>query len=244
MLNIINVSKTYGKSAVKAVDNVSLEIDDGEVFGFLGPNGAGKSTIIKMLCGVLPPDSGDIRIDDYYLKSNPLEVKKLIGYVPDNHAVYEKLTGMEYLNFIADVFNMPQNLREEKIKYYLDKFTLTDAANNQISTYSHGMKQKICVIAALIHSPKVWVLDEPLLGLDPQSAFNLKEMMREHAAQKNIVFFSSHVLDVVEKLCDRIAIIDKGKIIAVGTLKDLQKQGSTLEQYFLALTNTSNTQKV
>lgn len=213
-----------------------MEVKDGEVFGFLGPNGAGKSTVIKMLTGILSMDTGSIQINGSDLKTNPLEAKRQIGYVPDNHAVYEKLTGMEYLNFIADIFDISLEERQEKIKTLLEKFSLSADANNQIGTYSHGMKQKISVIAALIHNPKVWILDEPLTGLDPQSAFVLKEMMKSHAKAGNTVFFSSHVLDVVEKLCDRIAIINEGKIIAVGTLKDLKASGNSLEQYFLALT--------
>lgn len=215
---------------------MSLEVKKGEVFGFLGPNGAGKSTVIKLLTGILNLDDGHIKIDEFDLKSDPINAKKQIGYVPDNHAVYEKLTGMEYLNFVADVFNISLGDRKTKINDLLEKFSLTKDANNQISTYSHGMKQKISVIAALLHNPKLWVLDEPLTGLDPQSAFILKEMMKDHAKAGNTVFFSSHVLDVVEKLCDRIAIIDKGKIVAIGTLKDLKQGGNSLEQYFLALT--------
>ncbi len=237
IFSIQNVSKTYAKSSVKAVDHISLEVKDGEVFGFLGPNGAGKSTTIKLLTGILTPDEGDIVIDDVSVRNAPVMAKMKIGYVPDNHTVYERLSGLEYLNFVCDIFNVDKATRKERIERYLDLFELKDAAGNQIKSYSHGMKQKISIIAALVHEPRLWVLDEPMTGLDPQSSFHLKELMKEYCAKGNTVFFSSHVLEVVEKVCDRIAIIEKGKIVACGSMEELRASGSSLEQYFLKLTS-------
>ena len=236
IFSIQNVSKTYAKSSVKAVDDLNLEVKDGEVFGFLGPNGAGKSTTIKMLTGILSPDRGDIVIDGVSMCRNPLKAKRKIGYVPDQHAVYEKLSGREYLNFICDVFRVPGPERKARMERYLELFELKDSVNQQIRSYSHGMKQKIAVIAALCHDPDLWVLDEPMTGLDPQSSYHLKELMKEHCKKGHTVFFSSHVLEVVEKICDRVAIIEKGKIIACGTLDELRAQGGSLEQVFLNLT--------
>ena len=231
------MSKTYAKSAVRAVDHISLDVHKGEVFGFLGPNGAGKSTTIKLLTGILTPDEGDILIDGVSMCNAPVMAKMKVGYVPDNHTVYERLSGIEYLNFICDVFNVDTDLRKERIEHYLDLFELKDAAGNQIKSYSHGMKQKISIIAALVHEPKLWVLDEPMTGLDPQSSYRLKELMKDYCAKGNTVFFSSHVLEVVEKVCDRVAIIEKGKIVACGSMDELRADGASLEQYFLKLTS-------
>lgn len=215
-----------------------MEVNKGEIFGFLGPNGAGKSTTIKMITGILMPDYGNIEVCGYDLINNPINAKLNIGYVPDNHAVYEKLKGIEYLNFMADIYGINKEDREKNIGNYLKIFNMEDAANSLIKSYSHGMKQKICVIGALIHNPKLWILDEPLTGLDPQSAFMLKEHMREHCKQGNTVFFSSHVLEVVEKICDRVAIIDKGRLVAVGTIEQLKSRAdNSLEKYFLELTS-------
>lgn len=226
---------------MKAVESLSLEVNDGEIFGFLGPNGAGKSTTIKMITGILQPDYGNIEICGYDLLRDPINAKLNTGYVPDNHAVYEKLKGIEYLNFMADIYGVSKADREIRAKNYLEMFSLSDAANSLIKTYSHGMKQKICIIGALIHNPKLWVLDEPLTGLDPQSAFKLKEQMKEHCKQGNTVFFSSHVLEVVEKICDRVAIIDKGRLVAVGTIEQLKSRGdNSLEDFFLKLTSGEN----
>ena len=235
------MTKTYAKSRQRAVDDLSLRVESGEIFGFLGPNGAGKSTTIKMLCGILLPDAGRITVDGKDLSREPVEVKMKIGYVSDNHNVYERLTGIEFLNFMADVYRVSEADRKSRIDYYLQLFGLTEAASSQIKSYSHGMKQKICIAGALVHNPSLWVLDEPLTGLDPQSAFNLKEMMKEHCRQGNTVFFSSHVLEVVEKVCDRVGIIDHGRLIAVGTLDELREKGTDLEQYFLRLTNVPPT---
>lgn len=237
MLNLSNLSKVYAKSTVKAVDNLSLTVKDGEIFGFLGPNGAGKSTTIKMITGILNPTEGDISLDNLSIKANSYSYKSNIGYVPDNHSVYEKLTGMEYLNFMGTMYNVPLAQRQVRATELLQKFSLTDAVNQQIGTYSHGMKQKIVVIGALIHNPKLWILDEPMTGLDPQSAYELKVLMRQHADNGNIVFFSSHVLEVVEKVCDRVAIINKGQLVDVGSLAELKSNSNkSLEQVFLSVT--------
>lgn len=238
MLKIEHFSKTYGKSDKKAVDDLTLELNGGEIFGFLGPNGAGKSTTIKTVCGILNFEEGDIYIDGVNLKTNPVEAKMKIGYVPDNHEVYDKLSGMEYINFMADVYNVSVEERKARADKYIDMFNLRDAIDKQIKTYSHGMKQKIVVIGALIHNPKLWILDEPMMGLDPQSSYELKEAMKEHVKNGNTVFFSSHVLEIVEKLCDRIGIIDDGKLVAVGKVDDLKAQtgDDSLESYFLKLT--------
>lgn len=238
MLKIEHFSKTYGKSDKKAVDDLTLELNCGEIFGFLGPNGAGKSTTIKTVCGILNFEEGNIYIDGVNLKTNPVEAKMKIGYVPDNHEVYDKLSGMEYINFMADVYNVSVEDRKARADKYIDMFNLRDAIDKQIKTYSHGMKQKIVVIGALIHNPKLWILDEPMMGLDPQSSYELKEAMKEHVKNGNTVFFSSHVLEIVEKLCDRIGIIDDGKLVAVGKVDDLKAQtgDDSLESYFLKLT--------
>lgn len=237
MLNLSNLTKVYAKSTVKAVDAINLTVKDGEIFGFLGPNGAGKSTTIKMITGILNPTEGDILLDNLSIRTNSYIYKSHIGYVPDNHSVYEKLTGTEYLNFMGTMYNVPVNDRQTRATELLKKFNLTDNVNQQISTYSHGMKQKIVVIGALLHNPKLWILDEPMTGLDPQSAYELKQLMRQHADKGNIVFFSSHVLEVVEKVCDRVAIINKGHIVDIGTLNELKSAtDKTLEQVFLSVT--------
>lgn len=230
------MTKWYQANQTPAVENLSLEVKPGEIFGFLGPNGAGKSTTIKMVSGILTPNQGSITVCGVDMVRDPVEAKRNIGYVSDNHSVYERLTGLEYLNFMADIYGISAEERKRRIEQYLTVFELTDAARRQIKSYSHGMKQKICIAGALVHSPKLWILDEPMTGLDPQSAFHLKTMMREHCEQGNTVFFSSHVLDVVERVCDRIGIIDKGRLVAVGTIDELRAQGSTLEQFFLNLT--------
>ncbi|HHV99554.1 MAG TPA: ABC transporter ATP-binding protein [Clostridiaceae bacterium] len=238
MINITGLSKSYNKGSVKAVDNLNMHINHGEIFGFLGPNGAGKTTTIKMMIGLLNPDSGSIIINGHDIQKNPLDAKRSIGYVPDNPDVYDRLTGIEYLNFMADVYEVPADIRKERIKYFLDIFNLSDAASDLIKSYSHGMKQKIVITGALIHDPAVWILDEPMVGLDPKSAHLLKELMRKHCDKGNTVFFSTHVLEVAEKLCDRIGIIHKGKLIAVGTMDELRQGDSagSLENIFLELT--------
>ena len=241
MLTIDNLTKKYLKSDVKAVDGLSLQIENGEIFGFLGPNGAGKSTTIKCLTGILPFSEGDIKLDGVSLLKNPIEVKMNIGYVPDTHDFYERLTGAEYINFMANVYGVNENDRKNRFDKYVSMFRLNDAINDYIKSYSHGMRQKISIIGALIHNPKLWVLDEPLAGLDPQSAFDLKELMKQHCAEGNSVFFSSHVLEVVEKICDRVAIINKGKLVTVCDINELKekREDLSLEELFLSLTGES-----
>ena len=233
MIKIDHFTKKYAGSKNPSVEDLCLEIKDGEVYGFLGHNGAGKSTTIKSMVGIQNITSGDIIIDGYSIKNQPLEAKLRMGYVSDNHAVYEKLTGREYINYIADLYLVSQEDRDQRIEKYVKMFNLVDAIDREIKGYSHGMKQKIVVIASLIHNPKVWVLDEPLTGLDPTSAFQIKECMREHANNGNIVFFSSHVIEVVEKICDKICIIQRGKLVCQHAIKDLAKEGKTLEQLYM-----------
>lgn len=238
MIEIKNISKSYNKGSIKAVDNLNLNVNKGEIFGFLGPNGAGKTTTIKMIVGLLNPDSGNISINGFDNRQKPIDAKKHIGYVPDNPDLYDRLTGTEYLNFMADVYQVPAAQRKERISYYLDMFDLKDAAADLIKSYSHGMKQKIALTGALVHNPSVWILDEPMVGLDPKSAHLLKGEMREHCDKGNTVFFSTHILEVAEKLCDRIGIIHKGKLIAIGTMDELRQgdKKDSLENIFLELT--------
>ncbi len=235
MISFDNVSKSFG--GVKCVDGLKLTIESGKVFGFIGPNGAGKTTTIKMLTGILASDEGTIQLNGVDISKNPIEAKRMFGYVPDSFDMYERLTGMEYLRFMADIYGVDEAKRKAHIDEYLTKFNLTDAADQQIRSYSHGMKQKLAITGALIHEPSIWILDEPMVGLDPQSAFILKEEMRMHADAGHTVFFSTHVLDVAERLCDEIGIINHGKLIAFGTLDDLRQgeKDSTLEQLFLEL---------
>jgi ABC-2 type transport system ATP-binding protein len=209
MIVIENFSKKYINSDRFAVNNLNMRIKPGELFGFLGLNGAGKSTTIKCMTGIYPFDKGNIRICGYDIVKDNINAKMNIGYVPDNHSVYEKLTGREYVNYVADLYKVPLEIRQERLNKFLRIFRMSAAVDRQIKGYSHGMKQKICVIAALIHNPKVWVLDEPLMGLDPQSIFLIIEHMKQHCAEGNTVFFSSHNIDMVAKLCDRVAIINK-----------------------------------
>ena len=238
MLEITNLVKKYKNSDKLAVNDISLTVGEGEVFGFLGPNGAGKSTTIKCACGILPFDSGSIRVCGKSIKDEPIAAKKNIGYVSDNHALYDRLTAREYLNFVCDIYGVGLNDRKSRADKYLSVLGLTDAYDTPIRSYSHGMKQKICVIGALIHNPKLWVLDEPMTGLDPKSAYELKELMKEHCKEGNSVFFSSHVLEVVEKVCDKVAIIDDGKLATSFDIADLKamKDNKSLEDVFLSLT--------
>lgn len=226
-------SKKYAGSNVYAVENANLEVNGGEIFGFLGPNGAGKSTIIKTTVGIQPITSGDIYVCGYDVKTQSVEAKKQIGYVPDHYALYEKLTGREYINYIADLYDVSQEDRQERIENMVKRFDLTTAFDNQIKTYSHGMKQKIAIMSALVHNPKIWILDEPLTGLDPNSIYQVKECMKEHAKAGNIVFFSSHIIDVVERICDRIAIIKKGHILTVKSVKEIEESGEALEKFYM-----------
>lgn len=238
MIQIKNVSKSYVKNK-KSIDNLNLEIKDGEIFGFLGPNGAGKTTTIKMITGILEIDEGDIIIDGTSIQENPIEAKKKIGFVPDSPDMFLKLKGIEYLNFLADIYKVSEKDRKEKIESLAKKFEIYDELDSRIQSYSHGMRQKIIVIGALLHSPKNWILDEPMTGLDPKSSHDLKELMKEHTKNGNSVFFSTHVLEVAEKLCDRIGIISKGKLIFIGTydeMKEKFKENASLEELFLEIT--------
>ena len=239
MIEIRNLTKIYSGS-VKAVDDVSLTVKEGEIFGFLGPNGAGKTTTIKMIVGLLQPTSGSIHIDNIDVLTSPVEAKMKMGYVADEPLVMEKITGIQYLNMISDVFLVPPKTRAERASKLLQNFKLSDAIKDPVSTYSHGMRQKLSLVAALIHNPDLWILDEPIVGLDPESAFILKQMMRNHVKAGNTVFFSTHVMEVAERICDRIAIINKGKLEFVGTVEELRKlrgQGS-LEELFLEVTGS------
>lgn len=237
MLKISHLSKAYNKSTVKAVDDLNLELNEGEIFGFLGPNGAGKTTTIKMLTGILSYEEGDIEVCGHDLKRDSIAAKKNIGYVSDNDVIYDKLTGKEYVDFLADIYGVDVATRKERAERMLKIFNLKDAFNNPIKTYSHGMKQKISIIGALIHNPKLWVLDEPMMGLDPQSAYELKELMKQHCREGNTVFFSTHVLEVAEKLCDRVGIIVKGKLVLSGSVAEIKDKAhdESLEEIFLSV---------
>jgi ABC-2 type transport system ATP-binding protein len=235
MLEIKNYTKSYG-SGKKAADNVTLTVEAGDIFGFIGHNGAGKSTTIRAVVGVLDFTEGEILIDGHSIKTEPIECKKVTAYIPDNPDLYENLTGIQYLNFVADVFGIGAGEREEVIKKYADEFEITDSLGDLISSYSHGMKQKVAIISALIHSPKLLVLDEPFVGLDPKAAFKLKEIMHEMCDKGTAIFFSTHVLDVAEKLCNKVAIIKQGRIIDVGTMEELT-EGHSLEEAFLEADN-------
>ena len=236
MIEIKHVTKTFGNKT--AVDHIDLTIPTGEIIGFIGPNGAGKTTTIKMMSGVLEPDEGDILIDGKSIRSEPLEAKRRFGLVPDSPDMFLRLKGIEYLNFMGDIYDVESSLRAQRIASLAETFEMRDALNDKILSYSHGMRQKIVLMGALIHEPQVWILDEPMTGLDPQSSFHLKQMMKEHAAKDKTVFFSTHVLEVAEKLCDKIAIINHGKIIYFGTLDDLRAGhgDQSLEELFLEVT--------
>ena len=235
MLEIKNYSKSYGQGK-KAADNVTLTVESGDIYGFIGHNGAGKSTTIRAVVGVLDFTEGEIYIDGHSVKDEPMECKKITAYIPDNPDLYENLTGIQYLNFIADVFAIPADERKQSIKKYADLFEITDSLGDLISSYSHGMKQKLAIISALIHKPKLLVLDEPFVGLDPKASFKLKEIMHEMCEGGTAIFFSTHVLDVAEKLCNKIAIIKQGKIIAAGDIDELT-EGHSLEETFLEADN-------
>ena len=238
MLNLSNVSKTYGNNTVKAVDNISLEVKSGQILGFIGPNGAGKTTTMKMITGIIKPDSGVIAVNGHDIGVEPLAAKQSFGYVPDSPDMFLRLKGMEYLNFMADMYQVDDKSRRQKITNMAETFEMTGALSARIQSYSHGMRQKIIIMGALMHNPAVWILDEPLTGLDPRSSFQLKEMMRAHAEAGNCVFFSTHMLEVAEKLCDEIALINKGKIIFSGELEELKAQHNqlSLEEIFMEVT--------
>ncbi|MCR4893392.1 MAG: ABC transporter ATP-binding protein [Eubacteriales bacterium] len=232
MLRIEHLTKTYGDK--KAVDDLSLHIAPGEIFGFIGHNGAGKSTTLKSVAGILRFDEGTITVCGSDIVKDPLECKRVLAYIPDNPDMYEFMSGIKYLNFIADVFAIPSDARQERIRRYSDAFELTGSLAQPISAYSHGMKQKLAVISALIHDPKLIVMDEPFVGLDPKASHLLKELMRAHCDRGGAIFFSTHVLEVAEKLCDKVAIIKQGRLIRVGTMDEV-KGDDSLEEVFLEL---------
>ena len=231
ILEISHYSKSYGRDT-KACDDVSLTVEAGDIYGFIGHNGAGKSTTIRAVVGVLDFEEGEIFIDGHSVKTEPMACKRMTAYIPDNPDLYENLTGIQYLNFIADVFDIDSEKRQQRIQTYGDMFEITDALGDLIGSYSHGMKQKVAILSALIHEPKLLVLDEPFVGLDPKAAFTLKEVMHRMCDAGTAVFFSTHVLDVAEKLCNKVAIIKHGRIIACGTMEELT-EGHSLEETFL-----------
>lgn len=232
MLKIENLSKSFGSK--KAVDNLSLHIKKGQIYGFIGHNGAGKTTTLKAIAGILQFDQGDIFIDNKSIQKQPIECKKIMAYIPDNPDLYEYLTGIKYLNFIADIYEVNQVERQERIKKYSEMFEIADSLKEPISAYSHGMKQKLAIISALIHDPKLLIMDEPFVGLDPKASHLLKELMHDLCQAGGAIFFSTHVLEVAEKLCDQIAIIKKGKLIVAGNTQEVIGDDS-LEEVFLEL---------
>lgn len=232
MLHISQLSKNYGDR--KAVDNLSIHIKPGEIYGFIGHNGAGKTTTIKACCGILQFDAGDITIGGYSIKTDPIKCKRLLAYIPDNPDLYEFMTGIKYLGFIADIFQIPTKTRQERIRRYADMFELTEDLAQLVSAYSHGMKQKLALVSALIHEPRLLVMDEPFTGLDPRATFTLKQIMRNICDAGGAVFFSTHVLEVAEKLCDKVAIIRRGKLVKSGAMEAVRGDES-LEEVFLEL---------
>lgn len=237
MLKINRVTKTYNKTKL-AVDDISIDIKPGQIVGFIGPNGAGKTTTLKMITGLLNPDSGSIEVNGHNIVTDDINAKKQFGFVSDDPNAFLKLKGLEFLNFIADMYDVPTEGRSKQIMEYAKLLSIDDVLNQKIASYSHGMRQKIMVISALLNDPQLLILDEPLTGLDPQSSYLLKELMKKRAQEGKSVFFSTHVLEVAEKLCDQIIIINKGKIIYTGTLQALKDQyeGQSLEDIFLGLT--------
>lgn len=239
MIELRNLSKSYNKGKVKAVNNLSLTVQPGEIFGFLGPNGAGKTTTIKMIVGLLKPDNGDIILNGLYNQEHPLKCKSMIAYIPEDPEIYDRLTGLEYINFIGDIYGTSIEARTTLTKKWSEIFGLTNAIKQSIKSYSHGMRQKIILIGAIVAQPEIFILDEPLTGLDPKSSHSLKEIMHEHCKQGKTLFFSTHIMEVAEKLCDRIGIINNGKLIACGTmdeLKHMSKSSESLENIFLEIT--------
>ncbi len=237
MIEISGVSKTYG-GRVKAVDDISFVVEPECIYGFLGPNGAGKTTTIKLIAGIIRPDNGTIRVDGRDMATDALKAKMDIGFVPDDPNVFLRLKGIEYLKFMADIYDVSQKQRKDEIETLARRFDMEKALGDKIQSYSHGMRQKIVIMGALMHRPKVWILDEPMTGLDPKSAFELKSMMREHADAGNTVFFSTHVLEVAEKVCDQVAVISAGRILYAGSMAGLKKNSdASLEKMFLEMTD-------
>ncbi len=237
MLNIQNLTKIYGGK--KAVDSLNLSIAPGEIYGFIGHNGAGKTTTIKSCCGILDFEEGEIKVAGKNIKTNPLECKKEIAYIPDNPDLYEFMTGMQYLNFVADIYGVTEAARKETIEKYVIQFEMINNLSSGIHSYSHGMKQKLAIIAALVHNPKLIIMDEPFVGLDPKASHLLKQIMREVCDKGCAIFFSTHVLEVAEKLCDKVAIIKAGKLVVSGTMEDV-KGNTSLEEVFLELEGEVN----
>lgn len=232
MLRIENLTKTYGEK--RAVDNLSIHIAPGEIYGFIGHNGAGKTTTLKAVVGILQFDKGEVFIKGESIRKNPLACKQKIAYIPDNPDLYEFMTGIKFLNFIADIFGVPEEKRQERIRKYADLFEMTENLAQPIASYSHGMKQKLAIISAWIHEPKLIIMDEPFVGLDPKAAHILKQMMREICDEGGAIFFSTHVLEVAEKLCDKVAIIRNGQLTQSGTMQEV-KGDDSLEEVFLEL---------
>lgn len=233
MLEIRNLTKTY-RGGKPAVDGLRIKVESGDLFGFIGHNGAGKTTTLRAVAGILDFEGGDIFINGVSVKAEPEKCKAMTAYIPDNPDIYDYLTGMQYINFIADVYGVEQTMREQLVKKYADAFELSNNLSDPIGSYSHGMKQKLCIIAAFIHSPKLFVLDEPFVGLDPKAALTLKELMREACENGASIFFSTHVLDVAEKLCNKIAVIRQGKLVACGPTEQVRGD-SSLEAAFMEL---------
>ena len=232
MLKIEHLSKSYGEK--KAVDDLSLHIHPGEIYGFIGHNGAGKTTTIKACCGIMQQDAGEIYIDGISMRAQPLDCKAKLAYIPDNPDLYEFMTGIQFLTFVADVFEVSASDRQERIRKYADAFELTGDLAQPVSAYSHGMKQKLAIISALIHEPKLIIMDEPFVGLDPKASHLLKEIMRDICNRGGAIFFSTHVLEVAEKLCDKVAIIKQGKLVKSGTMEEV-KGDTSLEEVFLEM---------
>ncbi|EEB36741.1 ABC transporter, ATP-binding protein [Anaerococcus hydrogenalis DSM 7454] len=239
MLEVKNFTKKY-KNGKLAVDNISFDVNNGEIFGFLGPNGAGKSTTIKAIVGLIKKSRGEIKIDGIKLEDDPLLYKNKFSYLADNPDLFDKFTGVEYINFVADIYGIDEKTRNERLNTYLDYFDIREAMADLISSFSHGMKQKLAIISSLIHDPDLLILDEPMVGLDPKSSFNLKKIMRERKEAGKMVFFSTHIMEVAENICDRIAIISNGKIVAQGSLDQIREsldEDKSLEELFLELTD-------
>lgn len=232
MISIKGVTKKYGDK--KALDNVSFEVKQGEIFAFIGHNGAGKTTLIKSICGILDFDEGEIQINGKSIKKEPLECKKVMAYVSDDPELYEDMKAISYINFVCDMYGVPADVRERNIRHYAEMFGMENELNNTIKSFSHGMKQKVALIAALAHEPKVLIMDEPFVGLDPKAIFDMKEVMRNIVKEGGTIFFSTHILDMAEKLCDRVAIVKKGQLIKVGDMKKI-KGDKSLEKVFLEL---------
>ncbi len=241
MIELRNLSKTYSKGGVQAVKGLSLSVKKGELFGFLGPNGAGKTTTIKMMTGLLRPDTGEVLLDGVDARREPLRAKSLVGYCPDEPVLYDRMSGGRFLSFIADVYGVSGPDRAARVARLAETFEMKDALAETVTSYSHGMRQKLSLMAALLHDPQILILDEPIVGLDPRAAFTLKETMRDLCRQGKTVFFSTHIMEVAERLCDRVGIISRGKLVAAAPLEELRRssgeESATLEKLFLEMTN-------